>query len=68
MDPGIGQYTQPDPIGLAGGLNRFSYVGNNPVNFIDPLGLCIDNERHWWEKLEEGHFYGTGYGEEATGS
>jgi RHS repeat-associated protein len=38
-DPKIGRFISEDPIGLAGGINQFSYVGNNPVNATDPFGL-----------------------------
>ncbi|EDY2550083.1 RHS element protein, partial [Salmonella enterica] len=39
-DPAQGRYITQDPIGLDGGLNSYSYVKNNPVNWIDPLGLA----------------------------
>jgi RHS repeat-associated protein len=37
-DPNIGRYLRTDPYGE--GLNLYAYVFNDPVNWIDPLGLC----------------------------
>ena len=37
--PDLGRFLQPDPIGYAGGLNVYAYVGNDPLNLLDPLGL-----------------------------
>src|SRR6266545_5316011 len=39
-DPKTGRFLTQDPIGLAGGVNLYSYAGNNPVSFGDPFGLC----------------------------
>jgi len=38
-DPSTGRFISKDPIGWAGGLNLYGYVGGNPVNFVDPSGL-----------------------------
>jgi RHS repeat-associated protein len=40
-DQNTSRWTQEDPIGIAGGVNLYSYVGNNPAIFTDPFGLRI---------------------------
>jgi RHS repeat-associated protein len=37
-DPSTGRYIESDPIGLAGGLNTFSYALNQPNRYSDPSG------------------------------
>jgi RHS repeat-associated protein len=39
----IGRWTAPDPVLFSGRqANLYTYVGNDPVNSIDPSGLIID--------------------------
>src|SRR5262249_14505701 len=41
FDSLMGQFVSNDPLGLAGrDPNIRRYVGNNPVVFVDPVGLC----------------------------
>jgi RHS repeat-associated protein len=39
-DPALGKFISEDPLGLDGGdANLYRYVGNDPVNSVDPFGL-----------------------------
>jgi RHS repeat-associated protein len=39
LDPKVGRFISEDPIGLADGLNLYTYVHGNPVTRIDPTGM-----------------------------
>ncbi len=36
-----GRWLSKDPIGISGGMNLYEAFGNNPVNFVDPMGLDV---------------------------
>jgi RHS repeat-associated protein len=38
-DPKLMRFIAEDPIGLAGGINSYGYVGRNPIIYRDPDGL-----------------------------
>ena len=38
-DPNLQRWLNRDPIQEAGGINLYGFVGNGPVNGVDPLGL-----------------------------
>ena len=50
-DPIIARFLSPDPFVQAPmfsqNFNRFSYVWNNPLRFIDPSGYIVENIDSW---------------------
>ena len=53
-DPETARWTSKDPILLGGGdSNLYGYVLNNPINFIDPTGLCKDYWDRYMDHLNE---------------
>ena len=50
-EPETGRFISKDPMGIAAALNSYVYVGNDPVDKIDPLGL---DEQTAFEKYING--------------
>lgn len=53
--PTMGRFVSEDPIGLGGGLNFYSYVGSDPITWIDPLGLFESSP--WLRALVPGQVF-----------
>jgi RHS repeat-associated protein len=48
-DAQTGRWTAKDPILFAGGdTNLYGYVLNDPINFFDPSGTCLLNQKPWY--------------------
>lgn len=50
-DPELGRWISRDPILERDGLNLYTYVGNSPISFNDPLGLEASESKNVFEKL-----------------
>ena len=50
-DPELGRWLSEDPLGPDQLLNGFRYVRNNPIGYVDPLGLL---ELRWNETKRDG--------------
>ncbi len=40
-DPVLGRFVSEDPIGFGGGVNKYDYVMNMPITWVDPKGLAM---------------------------
>ena len=45
-DPSLGRYIEGDPIGILGGQNAYAYVDGDPLNLVDPPGLCAPTRQN----------------------
>ncbi|MCX5698906.1 MAG: hypothetical protein NTX01_04335, partial [Candidatus Omnitrophica bacterium] len=50
-NPTIGRWMSPDPLGMVDGPNVYCYLSNNPINDIDPWGLCAEGGGGFFGKV-----------------
>jgi len=53
-DPHNGRFINRDPIEESGGLNLYGFVGNNPANKWDFLGMDTTPEERWKVTMQDG--------------
>ena len=59
FDPTEGRFIGKDPLGLlAGDVNFYRYVGNNPVGLVDPWGLIKWTGGLFFNKVSHGLYSG----------
>jgi RHS repeat-associated protein len=64
-DPESGRFLSRDPLGFEGGdLNPYAYVGNDPINRIDPLGTSWYDPSDW--TLEDVSNFAANFGDTMT--
>ena len=52
-EPNLQRWLNQDPMGVAGGINLYGFVGNNPIGFVDAYGLDWTQWPvvQWWERV-----------------
>ena len=52
--PMMGRWITRDPLGETGGINLYGFVGNNPINSLDTLGLIsMMDDSSYWQKFKK---------------
>jgi RHS repeat-associated protein len=49
-DPVTGRWISQEPTGLDG-PNLYWYVGDDPINWLDPDGLKKERKKSWWDRF-----------------
>lgn len=49
--PYLGRFLQTDPVGYEDQVNLYAYVGNDPVNRVDPTGRNGEQVARWAQRM-----------------